>query len=673
MKFCNRSLVLTVVPAIALLMATRSRAEQWTPPTDEELKMTAQPEVPGAAAVYLFREEITDDHLHTWSKYVRIKVLTERGKEFANVEIHQYDAGDRGGYTVADIQGRTIHPDGTIIPFTGKPYQKVVEKSQGYKETAKVFTLPDVEVGSIIEYRYNLRYDDDRLFPPQWFVQSDLYTRKAHYLWKPTDDLSNVTTKNARGEQAVATLAWTPILPKEFAVKQTDMPTGQTLLELNVHDIAPLPDEEHMPPLRGLSYRVMFYYSAYKTEAEYWKNEGKAWSKELDKFIGPDTKVREAVAGLVAPTDTDDQKLRKIYAAVMKLENTDDSRHRSAAEEKSEGLGPAKSAEDIWERKRGSSDEIAQLFVAMTRAAGLKAYVMAVTDRDHDVFNPGYLSFDQLDSLLAVVNVGGKEQFFDPGDRYEPYGHLAWQHSLTSGLRQQENGTAQAMTPDEPYTSSRTQRIADLKVDDQGETAGPVSISWTGAPALHWRTQFLRGDLTSLERDLHDWLEKLLPPGMDIQVGAISNLEDYEQPLKVTFTVKGTVGSSTGKRLVLPGDIFVANAKPVFPHEKRENAVAFDYAEVMQDATRYTFPASLSVESAPANQKIPFGEFAAYSFSSQTTPTTVTVQRTFELGNLFYKVDEYPQLRDFYNKFEAKDQEPTVLKLTSSAQAKPGL
>ena len=52
---------------------------------------------------------------------------------------------------------------------------------------AKVFTLPDVEVGSIIEYRYKLRLDDNYFMSPQWYIQSDLYTRKAHYLWKPTD------------------------------------------------------------------------------------------------------------------------------------------------------------------------------------------------------------------------------------------------------------------------------------------------------------------------------------------------------------------------------------------------------------------------------------------------------------------------------------------------------
>ncbi len=198
-----------------------ARADQWTAPTAEELKMTSQPEVPGAAAVYLFKEEITDDHLHMWSKYIRLKVLTEAGKDFANVEIKSYSS-DEGGYTISAIAGRTIHPDGTIIPFTGKPFDKLIEKGRGYKEMAKVFTLPDVEVGSIIEYRYQLRYDDDRYISPDWFVQSDLFTRKAHYLWRPTGE--TLMTSDDEGGQLTSGIAWMPILPKDGGF-QTDSPS----------------------------------------------------------------------------------------------------------------------------------------------------------------------------------------------------------------------------------------------------------------------------------------------------------------------------------------------------------------------------------------------------------------------------------------------------------------
>jgi len=79
----------------ALLVATTGfwgvrvgRADEWKPITPEELKMTAVPEAPGAPAVILYQEVNRDDgrtaHENT---YVRIKILTEEGRKYANVEI----------------------------------------------------------------------------------------------------------------------------------------------------------------------------------------------------------------------------------------------------------------------------------------------------------------------------------------------------------------------------------------------------------------------------------------------------------------------------------------------------------------------------------------------------------------------------------------------------------
>ncbi|MCU1247107.1 MAG: transglutaminase protein, partial [Edaphobacter sp.] len=160
MNHSGRSLFrLSLFSALTVLSAISVRAQQWTVPTPQELSMTSQSEVPGAPAVYLYREESTDDRLHMFSIYTRLKVLTEGGKEFGNVELSFARGRDGSGFNVEGVQGRTIHPDGKIIPFTGKPYEKLVQKTQGIKVMAKVFTMPDVEVGSIIEYRYRLQYD----------------------------------------------------------------------------------------------------------------------------------------------------------------------------------------------------------------------------------------------------------------------------------------------------------------------------------------------------------------------------------------------------------------------------------------------------------------------------------------------------------------------------------
>ena len=282
------------------LLSTHAFADSWTAPTPEELSMTSQPQVPGAAAVYLFREETTEDKLHMYSVYVRLKVLNEGGKKFGDIEL-KYAAGSRAAFNIGDIAGRTIHPDGTVIPFTGKPYEKLIVKGQGYKYMAKVFSMPDVQVGSIVEYRYKLRYDDHYFVSPEWFIQSELYTRKAHYLWKPTSE--TLISSDERG-QMTTSISWTPILPADAKVKESEIGGTQTLLELSVHDIPPAPDEEYMPPISSFSYRVLFYYSAYRTMDEYWKSEGKFWAKKRDRFIGPNSSVKVAVSELTLPTDS---------------------------------------------------------------------------------------------------------------------------------------------------------------------------------------------------------------------------------------------------------------------------------------------------------------------------------------------------------------------------------
>jgi Domain of Unknown Function with PDB structure (DUF3857)/Transglutaminase-like superfamily len=628
--------------------------------------MTSQPEVPGAAAVYLFREETTEDDMHMFSIYVRLKVLTEAGKEYSNVQLSYASVRYGGNSSITDIQGRTIHPDGTIIPFTGKPYEKLVEKTQGVKVMSKVFTLPDVEVGSIIEYRYKYRLDDNYFEAPQWYIQSDLFTRKAHYIWKPTN--KELITSDDRGS-LTNTIAWTHILPAGADLKQTRLPGGDRLLfELNVHDILPSPSEEYMPPISSFTFRVLFYYSPYRTSDEYWKGEGKHWAKLADKFIGPGPAVTAAVHDLATPADSQEQKLRKFYAAVMQLENTSFTREHSSAEEKAEGFKEVHNTDDIWNRKRGNNDQLASLFVAMARAAGMKAYVMYVTNRDRRIFYPAYLSMSQLDDYIAVVNVDGKDQYFDPGARYCPYGHLAWKHAGASGIRQIDGGSSLAQAVGESYLFSRVQRVGDLTIDEHGAVSGILTMTYQGEPALKWRQDSLTGDATSLERQIRVSVEHLVPEGMEVKVASIDKLADYEQPLSVKLTVKGTLGSSTGKRILLPSDIFVSNAKATFPHEKRDVPVYFSYPHMMQDAVRIKFPAGLSLESAPTAEKIPFEKFAIYDMLVSTTTNSITVRRNYTLGETLYLTKEYADLRSFYSKMETKDQESIVLTTAPAAQ-----
>ena len=169
------SLLLVAFTSPALLLA------QFQPPNPDELKMTSDPKAPGAAAVYLEINEDANDPIHYESYYARIKVLTEKGKELATVSLPYRNKM----FKIDAIQGRTIHADGTILPLTVKPEDLLISKVGESQINKKVFTLPSAEVGSILEYKYILRYDDNNYSSPWWDVQLPFFVHKAHYQFTP--------------------------------------------------------------------------------------------------------------------------------------------------------------------------------------------------------------------------------------------------------------------------------------------------------------------------------------------------------------------------------------------------------------------------------------------------------------------------------------------------------
>ncbi|MGB6743132.1 MAG: DUF3857 and transglutaminase domain-containing protein [Terracidiphilus sp.] len=641
---------------------------QFQTPTDEELKMTVDPKAPGAAAVYLDIQEIDNDPMHYQSVYTRIKVLTEKGKELATVELPYL----RGDWKVTDIKGRTIHPDGTIVPLEGKPEDLLSEKKGDYQVGRKVFTLPSVEVGSILEYSYNIRYDDNHFSSPSWAIQRPYYVHKAHYQFTPfkafmpggADTSTSMYLIDSRG-RSINSLIWWRSLPPGADIK-TDIGGHYTV---DVADVPPIPDEEWMPPIQSYLYKVEFYYMAASNPSEFWINEAKFWSKDVDQFAEPTKAIHAAVDGIIAPADSDLDKARKLYAAVEALDNTDYTRTRSASEMKELKIKEAKRAEDTWTQKSGSSDDIALLYLAMLRAAGLTAYPMKVVDRSQGIFDPSYMNFDQLDITLVLLSIGGKETILDPGEKMCPFGELNWRHSEARGIRQSAQGLSLMTTPAQPYTDNSTTRNADLTVDEHGGVTGSITMVMQGQEALRWRQRAIENDVAEVKKQFDRELEDIAPDGVEVHVDHFLALDQPESNLIAMCTVKGSLGTATAKRLLLPGFFFETRGHvPFVNQEKRMEQVDMHYADRVTDLVAYNLPAGLTVEGAPQDTKVAWAGHAIFVVKSQQDSGKLTIAHSVARGFALAKADDYQDLRGFYQKVAAADQEELVL--TTSAVAK---
>ena len=661
-RLCLHVLVTLFLLAFTLPSA---RAVDWPPIDPADLAMKDIPQQLGAAAVVLLREENDNDLMHFHSTYMRMKILTDAGRErYSDVELPYY----RRRFTIDSISGRTIHADGSTVPLEGKVFEKTILKGRGYKYQVKAFTMPDVQVGSIIEYRYSLRYDDNMFYSPEWEIQLDLFQKHASFKYIPFQFDSGSHFLQLSHDRLASGVSWTSYVPTPEMQPKEVNGMRQHSIELTTSDVPAFLEEPYSPPSRTMRYRANFYYTSGSKEEDYWKDEKKFWNKDVESFVNHRGGAQEALAKTVAPGDTPEQKLHKIYAFVASLENRSYIPTRAIQEEHALEIKPNKTAEDVLQQRSGYHDDLNRLFVALTREAGFPAWMMWVPDRTETFFQPQYLSTSQLDAEIAIVQLNGKEVFLDPGTRYCPYGMLNWRSAGNRGIRQTEDKAEFGEAPISGYNDAMTQRVARIKLTEDGKYEGTVTVGWLGLEALSRRRTAGLTDAEGRKKDLEDEIKDWLPGGSEIVMTKVPKWDDTESGFAAEFKVSGPLATSAGKRSMVPVHFFQVNEKPKFPSTQRVNTVymAYPYREI--DEVHITLPPGTDPPDLPHDELVKL-DFALYKTTQKMeSPSVIFSRRDMAINGVMFPVAVYKDVKDFYDKIKAGDDQPALLKVPTHAQ-----
>jgi hypothetical protein len=333
-------------------------------------------------------------------------------------------------------------------------------------------------------------------------------------------------------------------------------------------------------------------------------------------------------------------------------------------------LKAAKHAEDTWAQKSGSSEDIALLYLAMLRAAGLTAYATKIVDRQQGVFDITYLSLSQLDDTLVVLSTGGKDIDLDPGEKMCPFQTVNWRHSSAGGLTQSAKSVGAVTTAAQQYTDNKTLRIGDVILDAQGALAGSFRFVMNGQVALYWRQKAITNDEAEVKKLFDKSLESLFPEGVEAHVDHFIGLNDPYVNLIAVINAKGSLGATTSKRLMLPAFFFeTRGTQPFVAQEKRTQPVDMHYGDVVTDQIVYHLPSGFTVEGSPLDNKISWPQHAILTVKSVSAPGQITIARSLASAFTFAKPEEYQDLRAFYQKVAAADQAQLVLTKSAPAPA----
>lgn len=632
--------------AIWMLAAQQARASAglgFQPVSPDELNMKSEPLAPGAPAIILFRQVDRDDNIHTPHEddYFRIKILTEEGRKHADIEIPFF----KGSGDVVGVRARTIKPDGSIVNFDGKVFEKELVKGRGVKYLAKTFTLPDVQVGGIIEYFYTVNLQEMFIFDSHWILSDELFTKKAKFSLKPYS-----------GNYGAYSLRWSSQrLPPgtELAKEGPDH-----IIRMEASNIPAFQEEDYMPPPNELRARVDFIYEEGIPEKDldaFWKRFGKLRNAQLESFIGKRKAMEQAVAQSVSPNDSQDQKLRKLYDRVQQIRNTSYEVQKTEQEAKRAKEKPLENVEEVWKRGYGNSVQLAWLFLGLARAAGFDAYGCWVSDRREYFFNPKMMQSSKLNDNVVLVKLNGKDLYLDPGVAFTPFGLLTWSETGVQGLRLDKDGGTWIQTTLPEAAESRIERVGKLKLSDTGDLEGNLTVTYTGLEAMYQRLEERHADEVARKKFLEELVTSQIGVASEAELTNTPDWTSSETPLVAEYKLKiPGWASSAGRRVVIPAAIFTTAEKGLFEHTNRVHPVYFEYPRQKVDDVTVELPPGWQVSSVPPPQNHD-GKVILYSLKVDQSPGTLRLTRKLSLDVFLLETKYYAALRNLFQAVRTSD------------------
>jgi hypothetical protein len=648
---------------LLILTSMAATGSDWRPIDPSELAQKAPRVEPGADAEAIFWDIKVEDQFNggdfhmILSHYIRIKIFTDHGKEkYSKVEIEQL-----GKRHVTDIAGRTIKPDGAIIELKKDGiFDRELVKAKGAKVRGKTFTLPNVEVGDIVEYRYREHRDNEVAAYMRLYFQRDLPMWRVTYHLKPLD------------------IPWAPFGMRSMTFGFESKPFQKEPDGYYATSMVNMPafrEEAYMPPEDQLRAWMLIYYEEdKKIDAEkYWKETGKSDYAAFKQHIGADGLVKRTAAELVSGLDKPEEKLAALdLFCRTKIQNASSAASHMTAEQR-KAVKENHSPGDTLKQKAGRFMDIDYLFAALATAAGFDARMARVPNRADTFFDRRRPTTYFIDEFSVAVKVGDEWRFYDPTSRYLEPGMLLWQEEGQAALVSDPKEGFWAKTQHlEPERSLRRRR-GSFKLLDNGTLEGSVEYQYTGHDARFHKLEY--EEMTAVQQE-EDWKKSLQARFSTAEISAfeMKNVTDPLQPVTVKHqvTVPG-YATRTGKRILLPPAFFQRNIGPRFTESNRKWDIYFDYGWSEDDEVTIDIPDGWELDDPVTPQSSQIQGMGEYSVKVLKTKDgrKLIYQRKFDWGrnmNLLVPAKSYESVKKVFDFVQEQDGYTISLKAAANVQ-----
>jgi|GEM_PF-62625 len=628
--------------------------------TQEEVNMATYSKDPSAHAVVLSeygdaRITMTNqDQVRLVYKYhVKIKIFDSEAFDKGTIQVPLYISKDREEQ-IDDIEGITVSPDASVGVKRDE-----LQKSQIFNvdvnQTHKLlkFAMPGLRKGCVIEYRYTVTtpYFEDM---HDWQFQSDIPKIKSEYeahipgFWhfnaikrgdlELTKNVSDVERDCFETHGAKSDCA-------HFIYGITDIPA--------------FVEEDYMTAPKNFISALYFElfeftnpFNGVKTSlAKEWRDVDSQLKR--DDYFGTQIKKRDQFKDKIAPAiagKTDDlQKAKAVYAFIQKNMKWNDFISFG-----SENVRKA------FENHTGTSGDINLALVAALSSAGINAEAVLISTRNHGVVNKLYPVITEFNYVLAKANIGDKSYLLDATDPLLSFGMLPMRCLNDQGRVMSLDKPSYWIDINTPNIQGTT-RVLDITLTPEGKLVGKMTNYSKGYSGYQKRQTIKK--FNTVDEFVENMDEKLIKT--KIKKFEIKGIDSLDGPVTEVYDIEmdGFEGMNHEKLLFNP---FIFDHITTNPFKLNARSYPVDWGMPSEERfiLNMKLPDGYVIENPPQNASAALpnqgGSFIiAYS---ELGSTLFSLSHVIQFKRSVYGPQEYPYLKELYNKIILSEKNEMVFK-----------
>ena len=524
--------------------------------------------------------------------------------------------------TFSKPRGATYNLEDGIIQKSELPESSVFEKKYDKYNDEISIAFPNVKEGSIVELQYTLKETD--LYLPPWKFQYDIPT-----IWCEFSIHAPIT--------GYVTQLHGQIKPTKYEEKYEGK--YQYWLMTDIPAFKPenlMPDEQVY--ISSVEFGTRFNtWAAIHANLMLSKN---FWGiLEYHNFLN--NKVEELIAGM-----KDSIQMINAISKYLKKEINFTGTNDFLADEPQETM----------EKKQGTAGDINLLFATMLKKAGFDVNLVLLSTRDHGFVLETFTSTSQFNYVICNVVVDKKELYLDATEKYLPFDMLPEQCLNHKGFLVSEK--QYGWIGIEPTQRDKISVEAYLSLTASGSLKGEVSYSKHGYAAFRARKTFHESGEELYRKNAFS--NKL----WTIEKSEITNMTDLDKPViesyNLTMNDYATVANET---LYINPHIFIREEFNPFTSDQRIYPIDFGRLTDHLVISNITIPDGYEIEKMPENKALVLpGGAARCTFNFTKTKNKITVMTRLQINKTLFQPEEYPSLKEFYNRLIAKKAEIIVFK-----------